>query len=203
MLQRTLATAAVMIAVAGCGGDADAPSTSDDASTTATSPVVVDEPAEQCSASGASTQALTLPDQQGLPPAVDDLRRELFDAALACDFDALAELAGEEFSYTFGPPDPAGPAAYWRSTDAQDRVMDSLARILTIAYVRDAKGDDASFVWPSAQAANPTDADWNALVEAEVITEDELPVLRSLGSYVGFRSAITPGGTWQYFIAGD
>lgn len=194
---------ALLVSGCGTGGDSDSDAASDPAASTMPAPVVVEQPAEQCSASGAATQSLALPDQDGLPPAVDDTRRELFDAALACDFGELAELAGEDFSYTFGVADPTGPASYWRQVDDQERVMDTLARVLTTPHARDAAGDDASYVWPSAHVDKPTDADWDALVDAEVIAGDDLPVLRSVGSYLGYRTAITPDGTWQYFIAGD
>jgi hypothetical protein len=59
-------------------------------SSTSTPPTTV-APPPQCSASQLSSRA---GDQAGLPAPVAERRQEIVAAALACDYDALAELAG-------------------------------------------------------------------------------------------------------------
>ena len=54
-----------------------------------------------CSTSGLR---LTLPEQD-LPPAVADVRKRVFDAAIACDYDTLEQIAleqGEGFTFSYG-----------------------------------------------------------------------------------------------------
>ena len=56
-------------------------------------------------------------DTVGLPEQVAAMRGQLLDAAGAGDHDRLAELAGDDFSYTFGGAAAGGPAAFWRAEE--------------------------------------------------------------------------------------
>ena len=79
--------------------------------------------------------------------------------------------------------------------------MKTLATILTLPHTRNESG---SYAWPSAYSESPTDADWQALAEAGVYPQEQLDQMREAGvGYLGYRTAITADGDWQFFVAGD
>jgi hypothetical protein len=197
------------LALAGCGfGDSDetsAPATVTVTETvTTTAPAETEtgpaEPAGECSAAGLD---LTL-EEQDLPEAVAGVRQRLFDAATACDYEALASLAGEEgFTFSFGGGDD--PAAYWREVEeegtSEPLPLRALATILTLPPTRNEAG---SYAWPDAYSESPSDEAWQALVDAGLYTEEQVELMRTQGTgYLGYRTAITPEGVWQFFVAGD
>ena len=118
-----LAVAAVLVALAlaGCGTD-DADEASGPATVTVTETETVaeepattaeteteTEPASDCSTSGLR---VTLPEQD-LPEPVSETRQQVFDAAVACDYDTLEQLASEEgFTFSYGAGTDASD--YWR-----------------------------------------------------------------------------------------
>jgi len=197
---------ALVLVLAGCGSD----NGSDDAAST--QPVTVTEtvtetvtaPAEpevRCSTAGVR---LTLPEQD-LPPAVADVRERVFGAAVACDYDTLEQIAlekGEGFTFSYGGGDSA--AAYWRNVEEagteQPLPMRTLATILTMPFTRNESG---SYAWPTAYSEAPTDEAWQALVDAGLYTQEQIDSTKAAGSYLGYRTAITADGDWQFFVAGD
>jgi hypothetical protein len=212
-LATSLVALLLVLGAAGCGGsdgdDAAAPETAIEAETTTapaetgatgTQTETVAEPAT-CSA---TDHGLTLP-KQDLPPAVAEVRERIFAAVSACDFGGLEEIAlekGEGFTYSFGEQ-AASPATYWRNVElnAADSPMYVLALILTLPVSRTEAG---GYAWPSAYSEKPTEADWQALVDAVLYTPTELERMRESGTgYIGWRTAITPEGDWQFFVAGD
>jgi hypothetical protein len=197
------------VAVAGCGSDGDepaAPVTVTETVTTTTTETVTEpaEPETECSTSGVR---LTLPEQE-LPQAVADVRERVFGAALACDYETLEQIAleeGEGFTFSFGGG--ASAADFWREReDAGDaepgpKPMLALATILTLPYTRNESG---SYAWPSAYDESPTDEDWQAIVDAGLYTQEQVEQMQAGGTgYLGYRTAITPDGDWQFFVAGD
>ena len=80
--------------------------------------------------------------------------------------------------------------------------MFALATILTIPHSRNETG---SYAWPSAYEETPTDEDWQAVVDAGLYTQAEVEQMQGPTStgYLGYRTAITPDGDWQFFVAGD
>ena len=204
---RPLLALVLVLALAACGGDSDetaapAPET---VTVTETETVEPEEPAEpevDCSTAGLR---LTLPDQD-LPEPVVDVRQRVFDAAVACDYDTLEQIALEQgegftFSYGAGPDDSA--AERWRGLEesgAEDP-MRVLATILTMPFTRNESG---SYAWPTAYDEAPTDAAWQALVDSGLYSPEEIDLMRSGGTgYLGYRTAITAAGDWQFFVAGD
>jgi len=193
--------------VAGCGADesdeAAAPQpvtvtqtvTETEAATTA-------EPEAECSTAAVR---LTLPEQE-LPPAVADVRKRVFDAAVACDYDTLEQIAvekGEGFTFSYGGE--RGAADYWRGveegSEEEPKPMRALATILTMPYTRNESG---SYAWPTAYSENPTDEAWQALVDAGLATQEQVDQMKAQGTgYLGYRTAITADGDWQFFVAGD
>lgn len=197
------------LALAGCGAE-----TSDEASApqpatvtetvTETQPATTEsEPEVECSTAGLR---LTLP-KQDLPPAVADVRKRVFDAAVACDYDTLEQIAleqGEGFTFSYGSGTDA--SEHWRTVEEssaeEPKPMRALAAILTIPHTRNETG---SYAWPSAYDETPTDEDWQAVVDAGLYTQAEVEQMQGPTStgYLGYRTAITADGDWQFFVAGD
>jgi hypothetical protein len=209
-LRRALVLAVLVLAVAGCGsdgggGDAGAPDTAPDAGgeTTAVETLTDVAPAAPTCSAAAET-GLELPEQE-LPAAVAEVRKRIFAAVIECNYEELEQIAleqGEGFTFTFG--DQSGsPGDHWRMQEEEGlgEPMYALATILTLPVTRNESG---SYAWPSAYNEKPTDADWQALVDAFLYTPAEVDDMRTQGTgYIGWRTAITPEGDWQFFTAGD
>jgi hypothetical protein len=196
------------LALAGCG--------SDDADETAASPPVTvtetvtetetetapAEPAGECSTAGLR---LTRPEQE-LPAAVAEVRERVFGAAVACDYETLEQIAlekGEGFTFSYGGGTSA--ADFWRQVEEagmeRPLPMRALATILTMPFTRNESG---SYAWPTAYDESPAEADWQALVDAGLYTQEEIDQMKVGGTgYLGYRTAITADGDWQFFVAGD
>lgn len=206
---RFLLTAVLALALAGCGSeDADEAAAPQPVTVTVTDTVTETEaaPAEPEVSCSTAALRLTLPEQD-LPPAVADVRERVFAAAVACDYDALEEIAleqGEGFTFSFGSGTDA--SEYWRSVEEssaeEPKPMRALATILTIPHARNETG---SYAWPSAYEQTPTDEDWQAVVDAGLYSQAEVEQMQGPTStgYLGYRTAITPDGDWQFFVAGD
>jgi hypothetical protein len=192
-----IAAALAVVALAGCGG-----SDRETTTVTVTQPVIVTftdtaPPAETaCSASGLR---IALPDQE-LPAPVAETRRRIFEAAIACDYDALQAIALEDepgFTYSYGGETSA--ADYWRGEEERGgRPLAILVQVLAMPHTRNEAG---FYAWPTAYSEHPTEEAWNEL-EA-VYSRDEINAWREFGSYLGYRVGITPAGEWQFFVAGD
>ncbi len=205
---RLLLAVFVALALAGCGsenGSNEAASTQPTivTQTVTETETVTQAPEVTCSTAGLR---LTLPEQD-LPPAVADVRKRVFDAAIACDYDTLEQIAleqGEGFTFSYGSGTDA--SEHWRSVEEtgteRPLPMLALATILTIPHSRNETG---SYAWPSAYEETPTDEDWQAVVDAGLYTQAEVEQMQGPTStgYLGYRTAITPDGDWQFFVAGD
>jgi hypothetical protein len=160
------------------------------------------EPEVECSTAGLR---LTLP-EQALPGAVAEVRKRVFGAAVACDYEELERIAlekGEGFTFSYGSGDSA--ADFWRtleeSQSAEPKPMRTLATILTMPYTRNESG---SYAWPTAYSENPTEDAWQALVDAGLYSQEQIDLMKSQQTgYLGYRTAITADGDWQFFVAGD
>jgi hypothetical protein len=199
--------AALLLALlaAGCGGDdgpAAVPEPLTVVETRTVTETVTQAPEPSCSTAGLR---LTLPEQE-LPAAVEDVRRRVFEAAVACDYETLEEIAeerGDGFTFSYGASEDA--SSYWSEVEAKGEErplpMRALTTILTMPFTRNESG---SYAWPTAYSERPTDAAWQALVDAGLHSEEEVEAMREGGTgYLGYRTAITADGDWQFFVAGD
>lgn len=202
---RAVAVLALAVALAGCGSESDEAAAPQPVTVTVTEtetlppPPATTEPEAGCST---STVRATLP-QQELPGAVASVRERIFDAATACDYDSLQQIAleqGEGFTFSYGAETSA--ADYWRGLEESGETpMLDLVRIISIPYTRNETG---SYAWPSAYDEAPTDEDWQALVDAGLYTQAEVDEMKAQNTgYLGWRTAITAEGDWQFFVAGD
>jgi hypothetical protein len=198
-----------VLALAGCGAEdpdeaaAPEPVTVTETVTQTLPPVTTEpEPAADCSTAGVR---LTLPDQE-LPSAVAAVRKRVFDAAVACDYDTLEEIALEQgagFTFTYGGATDASD--YWRDAEEsgseEPPPLRALAAILTLPSTRNESG---SYAWPSAYSESPTAEAWQALVDAGLYSQEQVDLMQTQGTgYLGYRTAITADGVWQFFVAGD
>lgn len=189
-------------ALTACGSpedDVSAPTSPGHSTATAppTSP-----PGRSCSASGMSAES-----RSGLPSAVARIRIEIVEAATACDYERLEELAeggGSRFTFSFGGGDD--PAGHWRAgEEGGGEPLRHLVAVLNLAHSTVAGVDPAQFVWPSAFAYEDWDdvppEDRAAL--AQLYSNEELRRFEQFGSYLGHRVGITAAGDWLFFVAGD
>ena len=165
---------------------------------TVTETVTTGEPAGggECSAAGLSAD---LPADTALPALVAEMRQQIADFAVECDYDGLQELAlrgGTGFTYSYGGETSA--ADFWAG--AEERGEDVM-RILVESLRQDGHEYQGNWVWPTAYTDAPTDADWEAL--EGLYPQDQLDSMRQQGSFLGYRVGITPAGDWTFYVAGD
>lgn len=172
-----------------------------------------------CSAAGMDP---TLADQPELPVPVAELRQRLAELAVACDYDGLAVLGGDDLSFSFGGSDNV---AYWQELEAQATEpgdlgpMEALRLVLETPPGRmeaESAGPSVYWAWPRLHLMVPDDTDQaeleaaiDELVAVGLYTRDELETMLSWGNgYLGWRVMIElPEGAdeaiWTAFIAGD
>ena len=170
------------------------PGSSEGAPTTDATPR--DPAAAECSA-GDLVVAQVQP--EGVSEAAAETWNAIRNAAMACDYDALAALAGDEFTYSYGGGDD--PAGFWAEAEARGD-DDPMAKLVQITGTEVAVDDAGNYVWPAVHV-RPEDEDaWMAL--EGIYTTDLLDEWREAGTgYLGYRTAISPEGAWLYFVAGD
>lgn len=161
------------------------------------------EPAITCSALGLNP---ALEDQPDLPDPVANLRRALFEAALTCNWDALAALLPDAFTSSFGGA--TDPIAQWQQEELLHyEPMRYLAEILQRPFAV-LEGDGLpTYAWPSAFAG-----EWDTMADADIEAlrplygDADFASFAAFGGYFGYRTGITVDGNWvqwSFFVAGD
>lgn len=168
-------------------------------STTLPPTTVGTDPEGSCSATGTD-----LPDEAGgLPAAVSDTRNAIIAAAAECDMSRLRELAGANFSTSFG-------GGGFENLDLwEDRGEGQLGTLLLLFDMSYGEIPDEElgtiYVWPAAHAYETWDAIPDEDIEEliPVHGEGDLDQFATFGSYGGWRTGIDEDGNWLYFTAGD
>lgn len=214
-LRTSTAVVAAAFLLAGCGGRDDdaAPTTTAADTTTTTAPTsslvtttTLDDTSSRCSASDLDPD---LAAQEGLPEAVAETRRRIARAAVACDYEALARLAGggdgASFTYSFG--DSGDAATFWERHEESGTgdPMRHLVGVLARPHAVVEAGGISRYAWPSAFTYDS----WSAVPEAErealrpLYDDDDFDSFEQFGGYIGYRALILADGTWTVFVAGD
>jgi len=143
-----------------------------------------------------------LPDLPGLPEAAAVTRQAIFQAARACEFDALTELLRR------GPSGSTADATIrrWRIEEAAgQQTMYWLAETLRLPGALDqVEQIDGRWLWPGAAAyywSEVPDADLQALLG--IYTEADLESFTEFDGFYMHRIAISPDGLWLYYAVGD
>ena len=154
---------------------------------------------------GRSTPAPTR--QSELPEPVSTTRMAIIDAARACDYDRLAELAlagDSTFTYSFGGG--GRPAAFWREAEAAGQApLRTLVELLDGPSATRGSGGTTQYLWPAAYAFERwEDVPASAREDLRrMYGDDDLLRFEQFGSYVGHRVGITESGDWIFFVGGD
>ena len=148
MRTKVFAPIVAALALAGCGAEEDTAPPVTVTETVTQTQTVTQPPAEPQADCSTSTLRLTLPEQD-LPAEVAGVRQRIFDAAVACDYDTLEQIAldkGAGFTFSYGGGDSA--AAHWRDLEESgaEAPMRVLATILTLPFTRNESG---SYAWPT------------------------------------------------------
>ncbi len=176
-------------------------------------------PGRTCSA---STLPATPVEQEGLSPEAAEMRRQIVEAAVACDYERLEELAlPGGFSHALGHGlDVGTPSRYWEkleetgkglrqrlAPEAYQRPLARLVAILNAPYSNVAdelegyEGEPA-YQWPSTLT-------WRSFRHLDLAysKEEIRQMVKSFktmgGVYFGYRTQITADGDWTFFFAGD
>lgn len=161
-------------------------------------------PTRPCSAAGLSAPPEPQP---ALPAAVAATRRAIAEAATACDYGRLAELAGggrRPFTAAFGGASDV--AAHWQRTEqAGDEPLRYLVGLLERPFARRELDGTAQFLWPSAYAYDR----WRDVPGEErealrpLYDDEDFESFERFGGYAGYRVGIAADGEWLFFVAGD
>lgn len=213
--RHTISLIALALTLAACAAPTAGTDTSNSAPTDSTSPPQTtqppvtqppltqpSEPTGECSASGLAA----VPVAQDLPPAVENTRAAIVEAAVACDFERLASLTGELFTYSFGGSDD--PAGFWRDQESrtgEKLPLEMLVKVLDLPFISYGNDGTDYYTWPSA-TPYPS---WEEVPEADreallaIYDEEDLDSFEQFGGYIGYRVVITDLGDWIVFVAGD
>ena len=142
---------------------------------------------------------------QDIPVAVADKRRAVADAAAACDYAELDELAAPGFKAGFGG-ETGPPSVTWRQLEASgEEPMRFLVGILQRPVRVAPDMSPRHYAWPSAF----TYESWAAVPEADrealrpLYGDEDFKGFAEFGGYIGWRTSIEESGAWVYYVAGD
>lgn len=155
-----------------------------------------------CSAAAMSSELK----EQDLPSAVSAMRAAMAQRAVACDYDALEQLAldgDEPFTYSFG--EDGAPAAYWARAERRgEDPLGKMVQILDTDFCIEEVSDGSSYYfWPSVTCSDATEEDQRELERSGIYSDEELRQFEEFGSYIGYRVGIRSDGDWMSFVAGD
>lgn len=149
-------------------------------------------------------------DTQSLPAPVRRMRELIMEACITGDLEALRPLIGTGANITqlaFGgvEEDPIDYLRQLSGDEGGQEILAILLELLEAGYVH-IKEDSAQelYVWPYFFAVPIEKLDERQRVELfKVVTAGDFEDMRAYGSYIFYRTAISPEGRWVYFLAGD
>jgi hypothetical protein len=132
------------------------------------------------------------------------LAAQIQQAALDCDYERLAELAGSSFTFSFGSSTDF--AAFLLDGEASG--FDPTRKLVLLLEADPGDLPDQPYLsWPAFTACEETCGIDDAEVRRLGYTEAELAAFREFGSYIGYRVLFLDNGdgsyTWSVFTAGD
>lgn len=154
----------------------------------------------ECSAAGMDFYWSDYPD---MPEPVDQMRRAIVAAAVACDIDALAALGLDgAFVWALNPNAAEHPADYWRFLEYEygSEPLYELVLLFTFSWGVIDAGTHDIYVWPSAEAYD----DWSSVPEDErdaiawFLGEEFLEIIESENYYLGPSIGIDDSGDWLW-----
>ncbi len=170
------------------------------------------EGAEESNGEQAADEPLpdVLYDLSLLPEPVRQMRQSLIDACLSGDIERLRPFisTGENATQlSFG--DVTGdPVAFLRGLSGDEQGHEILAilyEILTAGFVKVGETPQQEmYVWPYF-AAMPLDAltPPQRVELFKVVTAGDYEDMKNYGTYIFYRTGISPDGRWLFFYAGD
>ncbi len=127
-----------------------------------------------CSASALSA----VPTVQDLPAAVDATRSQIIEAAVACDYDTLADLASAGTSFAYSLDESGDPTGYWQSLEENGTgdPLRSMVVTLNLPAVSAGVGgeENAFYLWSDGA-----------------------------GGATNYRAGIASTGEWLFFLPDD
>jgi hypothetical protein len=139
----------------------------------------------------------------GLTEPVAEKLTRIAEAAATCDGTALAALASDDITTTYGPGSGPEDIASWQPDDERFGII---AELFNMSHgVTEMPDGSRLYVWPAAFAYETWDEIPTAAMDEllRIYTQEELDQISQLGSYGGWRIGITESGEWIFFVAGD
>ncbi len=199
------------------------PAASPDSTDQAEEPGTPEAPAEDEGVDSGDTEQLGRPeidpnaplpeviyDVDRLPEPVKRMRNLIIEAAKSGDIEALRPLIGTGQEGTLlalggveGDPIAFLKDAY-QDSDGQE-LLAILEEVLNAGYVHlDAGKPGELYVWPYFVAVPLERLDQRQRVELfKIITAYDYEEMKAAGAYTFYRTAISPDGHWEFFVAGD
>ncbi|KAA3636544.1 MAG: hypothetical protein DWP92_09325 [Armatimonadetes bacterium] len=197
-----------------------------DGPTSGTTVPPVDTPGVSCSAGGLSEISETESSFVGLTAAAAETRRHLIDSAVACDLEALVDLAVEAAGESIDDAIFWGAAQSVETLDAYDATDGSLqkmVRALTSLPYSTQEWDrfdqatqttvtEVYYSWPPQTTmtdevglAHIWDEELLATVASinGMTVEDLVAFYDEFGAYAHFRVGISENGRWMFALSGD
>lgn len=195
----------------GTTDEGEAPAETDDPGEGAADPAAAAPDGDPAAAASANTPpAQIFYGDDGLPPAVRDLRQKLIEICRSGDIEALRPYlqGGEDATVlTFGGAE-GDPITLLKSASGDGEGVEMLAILLEVlqaGHVRSEPDTDGEiFVWPYFTGV-PIDKLTNPQkVELfELVTAGDYQEMLGFGAYNFYRVGISPDGKLQFFVAGD
>ncbi len=186
-------------------GNSESPSSERSSPLETGAPIEPDKRSDKCSSRGAPG---ALPGQ-ALPEAVAETRAEIAQAAWACNYRSLGELAlqgSDWFVYQAALREP-GPGPFWQRADRCELSLNYMISVLSVPFVVEETSEELLqagfgeelYKWPSATSGSATSDDWQAIRRVFPGNKKLVNRWQEQGDYRGFEVWISSNGDWVLF----